>query len=122
MSDLRVKVVRFFMVLVAKLPLKLHYFMGDVLSWIAKNVIHYRSKVVMINLSRSFPNRSYHDIRVIYNDFYKHFGELVAETLWFGGSSYERLRRSGIVKVVNPEVISDMYDNAPSLTILSTHC
>ena len=122
MNDLCVKIVRFFMVLLSKLPLKLHYFMGDVLSWIAKNVIHYRSKVVMINLSRSFPKKSYHDIRVIYNDFYKHFGELVAESVWFGGSSYERLRRNGIVKIANPEVISELYDNAPSLTILSTHC
>ena len=110
------------MVLVAQLPLKFHYFMGDILSWIAKNVIHYRSKVVMINLSRSFPTMNYHEIRAIYNDFYRHFGELVAEAIWFGGSSYRRLRRNGIVKIVNPEVVSRLYDNAPSLTVLSTHC
>lgn len=110
------------MVLVAQLPLKFHYFMGDILSWIAKNVIHYRSKVVMINLSRSFPTMNYHEIRTIYNDFYRHFGELVAEAIWFGGSSYRRLRRNGIVKIVNPEVVSRLYDNVPSLTVLSTHC
>ena len=122
MKDLFVKIVRFFMVLVAQLPLKFHYFMGDILSWIAKNIIHYRSKVVMINLSRSFPTKNYHEIRTIYNDFYRHFGELVAEAIWFGGSSYRRLRRNGIVKIVNPEVVSRLYDNAPSLTVLSTHC
>ena len=122
MKDFGVKVARFFMVAVAQLPLKFHYFMGDILSWVAKNVIHYRSKVVMINLSRSFPEKKYHEIRAIYNDFYRHFAELVAETIWFGGSSYDRLRRHGIVKIVNPEVVSQLYDSSPSLTILSTHC
>ena len=110
MKDISVKIVRFFMVAVAQLPLKFHYFMGDILSWVAKNVIHYRSKVVMINLSRSFPEKKYHEIRAIYNDFYRHFAELVAETIWFGGSSYDRLRRHGIVKIVNPEVVSQLYD------------
>ena len=32
------------------------------------------------------------------------------------------MRRNGIVKIVNPEVVSRLYDNAPSLTVLSTHC
>ena len=122
MNDLCVKIVRFCMVLLAKLPLKFHYFMGDIFSWVVKNVVRYRDKVVMINLSRSFPQKSYRELKDIYDDFYTHFGELVAESVWFGGSSYERLRESGIVKIVNPEVISRLYDNAPSLTILSTHC
>ena len=116
------KIFRGLIVMLSKLPLKFHYFMGDILSWVAKNVIHYRSKVVMINLSRSFPEKKYHEIRAIYNDFYRHFAELVAETIWFGGSSYDRLRRHGIVKIVNPEVVSQLYDSSPSLTILSTHC
>lgn len=122
MKNLLVKIIRATVVLLSKFPLKFHYFMGDILSWIAKKIVRYRSYVVMINLSRAFPEKKYKEIRKIYDDFYKHFGEIVAEAIWFGGSSYVRLEKSGIVTLMNPEEISDYFDNAPNMTVLSTHC
>lgn len=110
------------MVVYARLPLRFHYFIGDVLSWIVKNIIHYRSDVVWVNLSRSFPERKYHEIKAIYDDFYRHLGEILAEALWFGGSSYKRLFKSGIVTVKNPEELNRIYLSTPSMTVLSTHC
>ncbi|MBQ8483971.1 MAG: lysophospholipid acyltransferase family protein [Bacteroidales bacterium] len=120
--DLRVKIVRGFMVLLAKFPLKFHYFMGDILSWIVKKLLRYRADVVMVNIARSFPEKKYRELKRVYKDFYRHFGELVAEGIWFGGSSYARLRKQKIVTLVNPEVLTDMYQKAPSVTVLSTHC
>ena len=122
MSKLSVNIVRFCIVALSKLPLKFHYFMGDVLSWIAKNVFRYRADVVWINISRSFPHMKYKELKKVYNDFYRHLGEIVAETIWFGGSSYERLRKAGIVRLTNPEVLDDMFMEAPGMTMLSTHC
>ncbi len=110
------------MVILGKLPLKFHYFMGDILAWFAKNVLRYRSDVVWINLSRAFPELKYKEIRKIYNDFYRHFGEIVAEAVWFGGSSYKRLYDSGIVTVTNSEELNDYFLSTPSMTVLSTHC
>ena len=78
--------------------------------------------MVWKNISRSFPEMTYRDLKKVYKDFYRHFGEIFAEAIWFGGSSYERLRKSGIVTVMNPEEVSAMYDSSPSLTVLSTHC
>ena len=43
MKKLVVGIIRGLMVLFSKLPLKFHYFMGDVISWLAKNVIRYRT-------------------------------------------------------------------------------
>lgn len=108
--------------LLSKLPLKFHYFMGDILSTLVRTVFHYRSDVVLTNLSRSFPDKKYKEIKNIYNEFYRHFGEIFAEFIWFGGSSYERLVRNGIVKLKNAKVLSDIYDKAPSVTLLNTHC
>lgn len=122
MKSFAVSLIRGLMVLLSKLPLKFHYFMGDILAWLAMNVMHYRSGVVWKNLSRSFPQLKYRELKKIYKDFYKHFGEIFAEAIWFGGSSYERLRKNGIVTVMNPEEISEMYDSSPSMTVLSTHC
>ena len=122
MRKLSVKIVRGLIVLLSKLPLKFHYFMGDVLSWFAKNVFRYRSLVVSMNISRAFPELKSRDIKKIYNDFYRHLGEIFAETIWFGGSSYRRLRKNGIVTVSNPETVNAMFEISPSMTVLSTHC
>ena len=96
--------------------------MGDILAWLARNVIRYRYDVVMTNISRSFPEKKYKEISKIAQDFYRHFGEIVAEAIWFSGSSYKRLYKSGIVTITNPELVSGMFENSPSLTVLSTHC
>ena len=117
-----VKIFRMLIVLLSKLPLGFHYRMGDIFSAFARKCLHYRSEVVWINLSRSFPNKKYKEIKQIYNDFYRHLGELAAEFLWFGGSSYERLRRQGIVRISNSKTLAQIYAKAPSVTLLSTHC
>lgn len=122
MKEILVKISRALIVFVSWFPLKFHYFMGDILAWIAKNVIRYRTDVVMVNLSRAFPDRKYKGIRKIYDEYYTHFGEMVAETLWFGGSSYARLRRNGIVKVMNVSETNRIYSECRSMTVLSTHC
>lgn len=122
MKDFSVKVIRGILVLLSKLPLRFHYFMGDILSWVAKNVVGYRKYVVLVNLSRSFPKEKYQYIRRVYNEFYKHFGEIVAEAIWFSGSNYKKLVKSEIVVVTNPEVLSAAYEASPSVTMLSTHC
>ena len=122
MKGLCVKIIRGIIVVLSKLPLKFHYFMGDVLSWFMKNVIRYRSAVVYVNLSRSFPEKSAREIKKIYDAFYKHMGEIVAEAIWFGGSTYRRLYESGIVTVVSAKGVSEIFENTPSMTVLSTHC
>ncbi len=122
MKKLLANIVRGCMALAGKLPLKFHYFMGDVFSWFAKNIIHYRTGVVWMNLSRSFPEKKFRELKPIFNDFYRHLGEIVAEAIWFGGSSYRRLYEKGIVTVANPEEINDYFLSSPSMTVLSTHC
>jgi KDO2-lipid IV(A) lauroyltransferase len=122
MKKVVIKIIRALMVLVAKLPLKFHYFMGDVLSWIAKNVVRYRTGVVWMNISRAFPEKKYWELKKIYNDFYRHFGEIFAEAIWFGGSSYERLNKAAIVTIKNPEVLDNAYNESPSVTMLCSHC
>lgn len=122
MRNLFVNIARGIIVILSKLPLQVHYFMGDILAWIAKNILRYRYSTVMINLSRSFPDKKYKEIDGIAADFYRHLGEIFAEAIWFGGSSYGRLYDSGIVTVTNQEEVDDYFLNAPSMTVLSTHC
>lgn len=122
MNKILVKIVRGCLVLLSELPLKFHYFMGSVFAWFAEKVIRYRYNTVLTNISRSFPDKKYNEINGIVHDFYKHFGEIFAEAIWFSGSNYKRLYDSGIVTVTNPEELNELYLSTPSMTVLSTHC
>lgn len=96
--------------------------MGDILAWMLKKVFRYRYSVVLINLTRSFPEFGYWNLPKTVNQFYTHFGEIMAETIWFSCSSYKRVRKSKIIKFTNPELLVDYFEKSPSVTVLCTHC
>ena len=116
------KILRRLTNLIGRLPLAYHYFWGDVLSWLLKNVARYRTGLVWMNISRAFPEKKYWELKSIHAAFYRHLGEIFAEAIWFGGSDYKRLQKSDIVKVKNPEILAQAYNNSPSVTIMCSHC
>ena len=116
------KALRAVVKVVGKLPLGFHYCFGRVMSWFLSSVMHYRYDVVLTNISRSFPDQKYGFVKKTAKEFYRHLGEIAAETIWFGASDYKRLYESGIVTVTNPEVFNDYFENAPSMSVLFSHC
>lgn len=122
MKKIKIALVRGMMGLLSKLPLSWLYVMGDVVSWFARRVLHYRERVVIANLARSFPQYNYGDLDYVADLFYKHLGEMMAEAIWFGGSDYERLRKQKICTVKNPEVLNDAFNSSPSVLVLNSHC
>ena len=104
------------------LPLGFHYVCAGVFSWIIRDVIRYRRDVVMTNLSRSFPDKKYKEISKIADEFYRHFGRIIAETVWFGGCrNPERLRRKRIVEYSDIEVFEKAYSHSPGVAVLTSH-
>ena len=77
---------------IQRLPLKFHYFWGKGFAWLAGDVLKYRRDVVTVNLSRSFPERKYKDIKKLTKAFYDHLGEVFAETVWLGGCRGDKAR------------------------------
>lgn len=122
MSNFGVKLARGVVKSVGRLPLKFHYAVGRFISWVLKDVVRYRRDVIIMNIARSFPYHRDWEIKPIVNDFYRHLGEIFAEAIWFGASDYKRLYDSGIVTVTNPEVFNDLFNAAPSMTVLYSHC
>lgn len=115
-------IVQSLMRLLALLPLRVLYVLGDLVSWLAEKVFRYREADVLINLSRSFPDRKYKEIKEIKHSFYKHFGEILAETIWFGGCrSGERLHRQHLVEIADPDEINRLYEISPSVMIMMSH-
>lgn len=116
------KILRGLVKVVGKLPLSFHYAFGRFMSWVLGSLLHYRHDVVVTNIARSFPDKKYGFIKRTAKEYYRHLGEIAAETIWFGAADYKRLYKSGIVTVANPEVFNDYFDNAPSMTVLFSHC
>ena len=117
-----VKITEMLMRLLALQPLKMHYFWGRCLSWFVSGPMHYRRDVVMINLARSFPEKKYSELRKIADDFYKHFGDLFAETFWFAGShDTNRLRDSHICEMEHSDVLNRLYNDCPGVIVLTSH-
>lgn len=106
-----------------RLPLGFHYVWGRLLSWFAEHCIKYRRDVIMVNLSRSFPEKKWKEIKSLCKDFYKHFGNIIAETIWYGGckGNKKRLLDSGLFTMGNLEVLQDAFHNGNSVMVLTSH-
>ncbi|MGM9736720.1 MAG: lysophospholipid acyltransferase family protein [Candidatus Cryptobacteroides sp.] len=122
MSRLGVRILHSLVKVAGRLPLGFHYAMGSCLSFLAKNVARYRYDVVMVNLARSFPEKKYKELKQIADSFYSHFGDIFAEAVWFGASTYKRLYDSRIAYVENPWLLNDYFRKSPSVTVLFSHC
>jgi len=106
---------------ISHLPLGFHRKNGAFLGWMTRSVLHYRTDVVMTNLSRSFPDKKYDELREISRKFYRHFGMLLGEVIWFGSSNYRKLKKNGIVEVDNPEVLNKYCKEGRSVFVLTSH-
>ena len=120
-----VRLVEGVMRLRARLPLKYHYGWARFLAWLVGDVFRYRRDVVMTNLSRSFPDLSYDDLDAIRKRFYLHFGEIVAEMVWFGGCRGEKGRKrlvdSHLVEIDNSEEFNAFFDRSSTVMLLNSH-
>lgn len=115
------RIIRFFMRLFAALPLGVHHANAHFVGWMARVVVRYRYAVVKTNIDNAFPELSEKERKGIVKDFYLHFGQIVCETIWFGGSKEKRLRRSHIVSIKNPEEIERLHNVAPGTIVLCSH-
>lgn len=106
-----------------RMPLRFHYAIGSGIAWFAEKVMKYRRDVVLVNLSRSFPELKYKELDKLLHETYVHFGELIAETLWFAGCTGkpERLRKQHICEITNNDLMDDLYRNTPSVMALNSH-
>ena len=95
------------------------------LAWFLRSVLRYRSDVVTVNLSRSFPEKTYDELEVIHKRFYRHLATIFLEAAWFGRCRGEkgrrRLRESHIVEFTNPEELNRLYGSSRQLMLLQAH-
>lgn len=104
---------------VSLLPLWVLYLISDVLFFFLYRVFGYRKTVVFNNLRNSFPDKSEAEIEKIAKAFYHHFSDLMIESIKvFSISREEVLRRQ---KVLNPELLDEIYKQGKSVIIVGGH-
>ena len=114
-------IIQGLMAVLSALPLRLHWASAHLVGWIAMHLVRYRRKVVCENIDRSFPDAPEHLRKRYVRDFYRHFGRLVCETIWFSHTTARRMERSQIVSAVNPEESARLQSVAPGTIILAGH-
>jgi KDO2-lipid IV(A) lauroyltransferase len=103
----------------SKLPLPVLYVFSDLLYLLLFRLLGYRRKVVKTNLKNAFPEKSKREIAAIAHAFYRHFGDLVVESVKiFSISREEALRRC---RVRNPELMEAYYAQSRSVILISGH-
>ena len=109
----------------ALLPLSWHYKWARLFAWFAQKILHYQEEVAKLNISRSLPEKRYDELNMIQDRFYRHFGEIFAEMIWFGGCRGERgcrrLREQRLMEITNMAEINAFYDRCPSVMLLNSH-
>ena len=110
-----------FVKLIGKCPLGFHHFNARWIGWCIENVFKYRTGLVEVNLANAFPEKSQLDRDKIKHQFYVHFAKIFLEAAWFSACDKERLRKSHIAEIINPELLNRLYDQRPSIMIMSSH-
>jgi KDO2-lipid IV(A) lauroyltransferase len=101
------------------MPFLMLYAFSDFLFFVIFRVVGYRRKVVYNNLKNSFPEKEEKALRKIEKEFYKHFCDLIVESIkGFTISEKEALKR---MTYTNIEVLDDLAKKNKSITFIGGH-
>lgn len=104
---------------VSKLPYPVLYFLSDVLFVVFYYLLGYRMKVIAGNIDRSFPDRSAPERKAIVKKFYRHFCDLIVESLKVFSITEQQVNERFVVK--NPEIFDRFFDEGRSVILAGGH-
>ena len=101
------------------LPLRVLYFISDIIYVLLYQIIGYRKKVVRRNLKLSFPERSSEKLLKIEKESFHHFVDIFMEMIKSFSISKKEIAQRIIIE--NPELINDYIKDNKSVIVLSSH-
>ncbi|MDR2361795.1 MAG: lysophospholipid acyltransferase family protein [Prevotellaceae bacterium] len=115
----RAILLKLFVYPLSLLPMCILYGVADICYFFAYKLFRYRRDVVVQNMSRSFPEKNYREIKSITKQFYKHFCDLFMEILKYY-SVREKTQKQNI-QFTNTETLDQLYDAGKNVILLSGH-
>lgn len=104
---------------ISYLPFWILYGISDVLYVLLRYVVRYRHKVITGNLKFAFPEKSEAEISRIRNKFYRHFTDLIFESIKMYSISEKQLSKH--IEFVGLEQGNKIYAEKRSLIVLALH-
>jgi KDO2-lipid IV(A) lauroyltransferase len=101
------------------LPLRVHYFISDLLFWLLYGVLGYRKKVIRRNIKESFPEKTDDERYRIERGFYHFFCDYIVESVKLMTMTPENLKRRMVFKGV--EQIDEAINSGQSCAVYLGH-
>lgn len=109
----------FLLKIVAKLPFPIVYLLADMFYLVVYYIMGYRKDVVSQNLKNSFPEKDDTEIKKISKKYFRHFSELMVETIKMNGMTEKDFRKRMTIK--NPELVNGYFESGKSVVVLTMH-
>ena len=105
--------------LIALLPFSVLYLFSDCVYYFIYYLGRYRKKVVRINLKNAFPKLSLSERKKIEKEFFRHFCDLLFETIKALSIKKQTIYKR--FKVTNPELLEEFYQKNKSIVLFTAH-
>jgi len=101
------------------LPLPILYLFSDFVYFIIYHIIGYRKKVVLTNMTNSFPEKSKEEILTIRKEFFHHFCDSFVETIKLWSISEKEIKKRCHFK--NPDLFDIYAEKGQSIVAVLGH-
>ncbi len=105
--------------IISRLPMRVLYIVSDFFFLLIFYVFNYRKKVVMQNLTLAFPEKDEKEKRRIMKAFFKHFIDIMIESVKGLSISEKEMQRRYIFK--NPEFVKKYVTEGRSIAMVGAH-
>lgn len=119
MNTLVFYLVYIFLWVLAWLPLRFLYVFSDIIYLFNFYVLQYRKAIVFENLRNSFPLKTETEIKIIAKKFYRHFSDLLVETIKLIHFSQTDINKH--ISFKNPEVFDHLFDQGKHVSAALAH-
>lgn len=106
--------------LISRLPFGALYLISDFLRLLLYRVFGYRRAVVMDNLTKSFPEKSLKELRLIERRFYRNLCDIVVETIKSASISKDEFMKRNVT--TSHKVVDDLNAKGKTVFYFAGHC
>jgi KDO2-lipid IV(A) lauroyltransferase len=99
--------------------MRILYIKSDIFFFIVYYIIRYRKKVVLDNLKLYFPEKSNEELKLMSKKFFKHFMDLVMESVKAFSISEKQILKRYTYK--NPELVNTLFKQGKSIALVGAH-
>tara|TARA_B110000977_G_scaffold116233_1_gene150158 strand:- start:129 stop:1025 length:897 start_codon:yes stop_codon:yes gene_type:complete len=108
-----------FVIPLSRMPYFILYRVSDFVYFLMYYIIGYRKKVIVDNISKSFPAKSSEEITKIVKKFYSHFCDLILESIKNFTVSEKQIKKR--VKFNNVDLPDALFDKGKSIITIGGH-